>query len=642
MTAAHPRHPGLKSWAALLIALCLVPALPALAQTAAAPSAGASAAAPAAPEAAAAAKPVEAAASSVPAAEAPPPPPPSCTALTARAMAADLRATTAQTLNRDLEVQIKQLDEALALWRAAVDRCEERAKERAARHLADGQRQRAALNERHEAGAACENAHRDAASLQDLARQAFGERRWSDAGTLYRKAETMWELAAEQCSGKQQQTAQQRRLQSEIDGHNAEFCAPQFDRAREHTQKFRNSAAGLAVADKQRVSMEAETLWRQAVSQCKGNAQELAQNNAQALARERGTPWVSTLPAGMTAPAATAAASTATTPGAKPAASAGTATTQAAQPTAKPTAAAGKGAAAATAATAATASAGAAASEGPGLLSGIGSALGNLASAATKPVEAPPAAVEKPSELDIRVGDTRFKGLFVREEGQVVTGTGRVEWANGDVYEGALLRGKRQGQGTLQWANGQRYQGEWQDDRPTGRGQLRFANGNQFDGTVINGVPEGEGEMLFASGDRYKGQLRAGLPHGKGRYQWANGQVFEGDWVADKPQGQGQMRFANGQLYDGQIDAGQPHGKGRMRYGEAGVYEGDFVRGVAEGQGIYRWPGGESYEGAWRAGLKHGRGVYRWATGDRWEGEYLNDQQTDKGELIRKSEGQTK
>ncbi len=356
MTAADPRRPGLKSWAALLIALSLAPALPVLAQTAPAPSA--SAVAPAA-SAASAAMPVETAASSVPAAEAPPPPPPppSCTALTARAMAADLRATTAQTLNRELEVQIKQLDEALALWRAAVERCEDRAKERATRHLADGTKQRAALNERQEAGAACESAHRDAASLQDLARQAFGERRWSDAGALYRKAETMWELAAEQCTGKQQQTAQQRRQQSEIDGHNAEFCAPQFDRAREHTQKFRNSAAGLGVADKQRVSMEAETLWRQAAGQCKGNAQELAQNNAQALARERGTPWVATLPAGMTAPAAPATAPTAASPGAKPATSTGTATAQAAPPAAKPAAAAGKGAAAATAATAATASA---------------------------------------------------------------------------------------------------------------------------------------------------------------------------------------------------------------------------------------------------------------------------------------------
>lgn len=623
MTATRPRRPRLKFSSALFIALCLSPTHPALAQTAPAPAA--SAVAPVVPGAAAA-MPVETAASSVPAAEAPPPP--SCTMLTARAMAADLRATTAQTLNRDLELQIKQLDEALSLWRAAVERCEDRAKERAARHLADGNKQRAALNERHEAGAACESAHRDAASLQDLGRQAFGERRWSDAGALYRKAETMWELAAEQCSGKQQQTAQQRRQQSEIDGHNAEFCAPQFDRAREHTQKFRNSAAGLTLADKQRVSMEAETLWRHAVGQCKGNAQELAQNNAQALARERGTPWVATAPAGMAAPTAAA------TPSTKPAASAGTATAQAA-PTAKP-AAAGKGAAGSTAAaaTAAGATAGTAASEGQGLLSGIGSALGNLASATVKPVETPPATAEKPSELDIRVGDTHFKGLFVREEGQVVTGAGRVEWANGDVYEGALLRGKRQGQGTLQWANGQRYQGQWQDDKPTGRGQLRFANGNQFDGAVIDGVPEGEGEMRFASGDRYQGQLRAGLAHGKGRYQWANGQVFNGDWVADKPQGHGQMRFANGHLYEGQIEAGQPHGKGRMRYGDAGEYEGDFVRGIAEGRGIYRWPSGESYDGAWRAGLKHGRGTYRWASGDRWVGEYLNDQQTDKGELI--------
>lgn len=632
MSTARLRRWRLKTF----VAACGLAALPWVrAQPLTPPAAPASSAGPAA-SAVEAAIPTEGAAST-PAAAAEPPP--SCIALTARAMAADLRATTAQALNRDLDVQAQQLDEALKLWSAAVERCEDRAKERAARHLADAQKQRAALAERQAAGSACESAHRDAASLQELARQAFGERRWSDAGTLYRKAETMWELAAEQCSGKQQQTAQQRRQQSEIDGHNAEFCAPLYDRAREHTQKFRNSSAGLAIADKQRFSMEAETLWRQAAGQCKGNAQELAQNNAQALARERGTPWVATLPAGVSAPPAPSAAApapSATAAATKPAASAATAA--AAAPAAKP-ATASKAAAGSTAGVA-SAGAGAAASESPGLLSGLGTALGNLASAAAKPAEAPPAAVaEKPSELDVRVGDTRYKGLFVREEGQVVSGNGRVEWANGDVYEGTLLRGKRQGRGTLQWANGQRYEGDWQDDKPTGRGQLRFPNGNQFDGPLINGVPEGEGLMVYASGDRYQGELRGGLAHGRGRYQWANGQVYEGEWQNDRPQGRGRMQFANGNVYEGTVENGQPHGRGKMVYpGGAGEYSGDFVRSIAEGQGSYRWPSGESFEGGWRAGMKHGRGVYRWANGDRWEGEYRNDQQTENGQLIQKKD----
>lgn len=546
--------------------------------------------------------PAASAPASAPAAE-----PPGCTALTARAIAADLRAATAQSLGKDLDSQAQLLDEALALWRTTTQRCEGRAKERAERHLADNQKQRAAIAERQAAGQQCELSHRDAASLQEMARQAFGERRWQEAGSLYRKAETMWDLAAEHCTGKQQATAQQRRQQSETDGHNAEFCAPPFERAREHSQKFRNSAAGLAAADKQQLSLQAETLWRLAMAQCKGNALELAQNNAQALARERGTPWVATQPPD------TAAAAT------KPAAAA---------PTAKGTVAPTTPAAAPVPAAAAPAS--------PGLLAGLGSALGKLSSAAQAPAAAP---IEPPAaarQIDIRAGDTRYQGLFVREEGQVVSGNGRVEWTNGDAYVGDLLRGQRHGQGELIWASGQRYQGQWVADKATGRGQMRFANGDKFEGSLVNGVPEGEGRMDYASGDSYQGQISASVPHGRGSYRWANGQVYEGDWVRDKPHGRGTLSFANGNRYEGDLADGQPHGQGRMRFAGGDDYQGGFERGASHGQGVYVWASGDKYTGQWRNGAKHGQGVFSWTNGDRWEGEFNNDEQTDKGTLKRK------
>lgn len=526
----------------------------------------------------------------------PAPPPPSCAQLTSRALSADLRAATAQSQNQPLQALVKLHDEAVAQWGSAIAACDGRARDRAQRNLADSQKTRDALAERLQAGSQCENTHRDAGALQELARTAFGERRFADAASLYRKSEGMWDLAVEQCSGSQQQAAERRREQSEIDGHNAEFCAPPFERAREFTTRLRNSGAAMPLAERQTQSQIAETLWRDTAKLCKGSAQELALNNAQALARERGTPWVATaLPA---APAPVAAVSAAPT---KPGAAAAPAVAP------KPPAAVP------------------AQTQAP--------ARAATATPAQAPTTAPP---PEPKVFDRTAGDTRYVGQFVREEGDVVSGTGRVEWKNGDVYEGPLVRSIRQGVGEIRWATGQRYKGEWKDDRATGKGLMVFANGNQFEGTLVDGQPEGEGKLTYASGDVYTGQVRNGLPHGKGGYVWMSGQRYDGDWVNDKPQGQGRMRFANGNLYEGQLAAGLPQGQGRMVFPSADVYEGQFEAGKAHGQGKYQWKSGERYEGAWARGLKHGQGIFYWPTGDRWEGVFKDDERTEDGYMVRK------
>ncbi|RTL24944.1 MAG: hypothetical protein EKK52_00340 [Burkholderiales bacterium] len=528
---------------------------------------------------------------------APAPPPPSCAQLTSRALSADLKAATAHSQNQALEAQVKLYDEAVAQWGSAIAGCEGRARERAERNLADSQRTRDTLAEKLQAGSHCEGAHRDAAALQELARAAFGERRFGDAAALYRKAEGMWELAVDQCSGSQQQTAQRRREQSEIDGHNAEFCAPPFERAREFSTKLRNSGAALPLAERQAQSQIAETLWRDTARQCKGSAQELALNNAQALARDRGTPWVATA-----------------LPGAAPPAPAAVAATPKSTATALPAPASTVAATAAAAAPV--------------------TATASRSTVAATPAAAPPETA--PKLFDRSAGDTRYVGQFVREADDTVSGTGRVEWKNGDVYEGPLTHSQRQGVGEIRWASGQRYKGEWMNDRVTGRGLMMFANGNQFEGTLVDGQPEGEGKLTYASGDVYTGQIRQGLPHGQGLYVWTSGQRYEGEWVHDKPQGRGRMRFTNGNQYEGQLVAGLPQGRGRMVFPSGDVYEGLFEAGKAHGEGSYQWKTGERYEGAWARGLKHGQGIFYWPTGDRWEGVFKDDERTDDGYMVRK------
>jgi hypothetical protein len=234
-------------------------------------------------------------------------------------------------------------------------------------------------------------------------------------------------------------------------------------------------------------------------------------------------------------------------------------------------------------------------------------------------------------------GTTKFTGRFASDpKSRTWSGVGKVAWDNGDVFEGTLVTGKRQGHGTFIWGDG-KYTGDWVDDRAVGKGILDFKNGNHYEGEVIDSVPNGAGFMKYASGDTYKGAFTNGKAHGLGAYVWRSGQTYEGAWQMDVAQGMGQMHFANGNQYQGEVVGGLPHGAGAMKYAEGDTYKGSFQQGVPDGHGTYEWKGGDKYTGHWKAGLKNGEGVFVWASGDRWEGVYQSDQQTASGKLIRRN-----
>lgn len=632
-----------------LAVLCLVLPLCATAQTppsdppAATDSAGPAAPMPAAastPEsvpaepapapAAAAAEPAPAPAAA--AAEPAPPPPPlpeSCRSLTDKGMAADLKAVTAQAQKLEATALVQLYSASEGWWVKAVELCDGRSKERAQRNLAESQKASAILSEQLGNAPECGAAHKDAATLQDLARAALGERRWIDAATLFHKADDMWDLAAERCTGTQKEIAIKRQEQSEIDGYNAEFCAPLFERAREQTQKLRASSAGLSREEKQDGLMVAETLWRDALAQCKGAAaQESARNNAQTLARERGTPWVPRAPANTAAPPAAvppkptvqvakpavvpppAPIAPATTP--KPPAPIAMSSNKASAVAALPdldTPAPSKAAAAVLN----TSSTSAQAASAPVSAALVATAAASPAIKAVVPTREPEPPAPQPSSF--AVGDMRFEGLFVRDlDAPTYSGSGKLTWSNGDVFEGTLKNGKRHGKGSFVWSNGQRYKGDWVEDVPSGQAVVDFANGNHYEGLVENSIPKGAGMMHFASGDTYRGTFAAGEPHGKGVYIWKNGQKYDGDWKNGKPNGLGRLQYADGDVYEGTVSDGSP-----------------------SQSGTFTWVNGDRYVGQWKAGRKEGKGVFTWSTGDRWEGIYEDDVQTSNGALIRKS-----
>lgn len=513
-------------------------------------------------------------------ADAPPAPIPApavdtCRPLTDQAMAADMKAVTARSQNLALAEQALLFEAAVDLWSQAMRQCEGRAKDRAQRNLTDSQRTHASISEQLDAGPQCMAAHKDAGTLQELARQALSERRWVESAVLFRKAGNMWDIASERCTGSQQDSANRRREQSEIDGHNAEFCAPLFEQARDSTQKLRASTAGLSKEARQEASQATEILWRNAADQCKGSAvQDSARNNAQALARERGSPLAARLNAALT-PSAPAPATPST-----PAPTATAALQQA---------------------------------RGTGA-----STIPSTPASATSLADVPPG--------EFSAGSTRLSGKFVRDpDGTTFSGQGKMVWANGDVFVGTLVKGQRHGQGKIVWANGQSYDGDWVQDQPQGQARLQFANGNRYEGSVLAGLPQGQGHMQYASGDTYTGQFKNGEPDGRGLYVWKNTQQFNGDWQQGRPNGLGQLKFANGNVFDGPVVNGIPQGQGRLQFPSGDTYAGHLVNGLPDGTGTFTWAHGDVYAGQWKAGQKQGQGRFTWKTGESREGLYDKD-----------------
>ncbi len=457
-----------------------------------------------------------------------------------KALDLDIRAASVKSASGDPAEMERLLGESEALWREAASLCLSPHREKAERSLAATVRARAANAELLSAGPACDAAWKNATTLVDLAKAAWKDKRWDDAGMLYSKAALAWEGAADKCSGSRQQLAQRKLEQTQTDAHNAEFCGPLWDAATEQSQRVKAAGVSAALAERDQLSIRAEVAWRDAATQCCGKHQNLARSNADALARERGAPLPPNAMAqyGRKLPAAGSAAPAAAPVVAVPVASAVATPSAPARPAPRD-----KPARPATAT--------------PAPLK---------PEVRSEPVAAKPAAAPVPAEPTVIVaGDTTYRGAFVADQAAAgtVSGTGAVEWANGERYTGTLVGGRKQGRGRFDWVGGQWYEGEWQDDRATGQGVIQFVGGNRYEGGVVDGEPQGRGTLIFASGDRYTGDFVRGVFHGQGTYAWKNGNRYEGAWNLGRKHGAGRLIWAAGSGWEGEFRDDQKTDAGR-------------------------------------------------------------------------------
>lgn len=197
------------------------------------------------------------------------------------------------------------------------------------------------------------------------------------------------------------------------------------------------------------------------------------------------------------------------------------------------------------------------------------------AKADSKPEPAPAPQAKGGAGTTIKAPDRTMTGAFTTDPATGITsGTGLVEWNNGDRFEGRVVKGSKEGKGRFTWANGQSYDGDWVNDAPNGRGTMVFANGNRYEGEVRNGQPNGKGVLQFANGHRYEGEVKAGLPNGTGTIKFKSGDSYTGGWLNGKHDGHGRYTWANGTYWEGEYKDNQKTENGKTVFNDGKVVTG--------------------------------------------------------------------
>ncbi len=168
------------------------------------------------------------------------------------------------------------------------------------------------------------------------------------------------------------------------------------------------------------------------------------------------------------------------------------------------------------------------------------------------------------------------------------TGTGTIEYENGNVYEGPVKDGKAEGEGVmidaisaatytgafvgglynddeavLEFDNGGIYTGAFENGKMKGEGKFTWPDGSVFEGTFAGaegvegsaGALDAEGSLAFVGGIVFEGTIVGGYPN-VGSFAWpSNGPIYTGNFTAFLT-GYGDLDMRNGIIYRGPMGAG--------------------------------------------------------------------------------------
>jgi hypothetical protein len=134
-------------------------------------------------------------------------------------------------------------------------------------------------------------------------------------------------------------------------------------------------------------------------------------------------------------------------------------------------------------------------------------------------------------------------------------------------------------QGKYTFDNGNVYVGEFVNNRGHGFGRMEYADGSVYEGLYIDGEKNGNGKFTYGNGSVYEGDSKDNMKHGYGRETYASGEVYEGQFIDGNMNGHGKFTFVSGAVYEGNFSDCKMHGQGRFTDSHGKVYDGNFENG---------------------------------------------------------------
>lgn len=177
-----------------------------------------------------------------------------------------------------------------------------------------------------------------------------------------------------------------------------------------------------------------------------------------------------------------------------------------------------------------------------------------------------------------------------------LNGSGIMDNALGDHYEGQFLQDIMQGQGTLSYANGDIYRGQFQNGLSQGSGQLIKKSGDVLTGQFFEGLPHGNVHFQTASlAEMYTGEMKRGYRNGQGRLETINSSCL-GQFLDHLLHGQASCSGADGEIRGLFKEGRLTQGSRQFPYGIR--LEGKF-NGLDQGEGELVLPSGKRISGSW-------------------------------------------
>ena len=124
------------------------------------------------------------------------------------------------------------------------------------------------------------------------------------------------------------------------------------------------------------------------------------------------------------------------------------------------------------------------------------------------------------------------------ESASEVAAMGLISYESGDIYEGQLMNGRRNGTGKMKFINGDLYQGTWRANQMCDAdGVYTYKNGNEYRGgfktcaknrsQLPYGCFEGQGQLKVVDVGIYIGRFKTNCAVGPGSVMLMNGKIIE-------------------------------------------------------------------------------------------------------------------